>query len=185
LSDGYSSRGQVWAINNAYYNACSKQDVYFQHKPHISASPSPFHATFSPGKVSVYYELDWNSKAVRENIPAKITVYIRWAGGNIITRKDVTDQRGTIDIPVSGYVISKGKVYFEAEINDGTYVSNRVSLGVYARACPTGSTWTFQTGPGVSTPRGDCGYDANGNRCPVSAFSTSQNSYPLIRYTCL
>lgn len=159
LSGGYySGPGQIWVINNQYFNACSKKDVFFQNKPTINLSgastpfnltPASMNALYSQG-FPLYYEVDWNSKAVKESTPSTITLYSRYANSSrrdVVGTVQVYQQRGTVSIRPSGYIVSSGVVRFYAEINDGTYSTGEIHLGNYthstsmpsacAQACPS------------------------------------------------
>jgi hypothetical protein len=138
-----SGPGQVWVINREYYLACSKKDVYFQRKPYIG--PSGF-TSFNiingsmsldfPNGFPLYYEVDWNSKAVRENVPSTITLYARYetsGARDVVGTVQVSQQRGTVSIRPSGYMLSNGKIRFYAQVNDGTHSSDEVFLGTFTR----------------------------------------------------
>lgn len=171
------------APNNQYISKalCSKKNVFFQHKPHLSGSVTRSNA-------SLYYEVDWNSKASREQRSSKITVYAkteRGSGEQIISTTEVMTNRGSVNIPLSGFRVDQGKVYFTATINDGNYSSDRAHIGTHVPTCPTGLTWTVQSSPLGTSYANRCGIDQYSKQCPMSVIPTTPTQYPLLRFTCL
>lgn len=148
LHSGYVGGGQVWVINREYYNVCSKKDVFYQNKPHISPNgfSIPFNISAShlginfPSGLNFYYEVDWNSKTMVESIPAKITVYQYRQGSNkqVVGSAQVSNKSGTVAINPNGYSISQPST-FTVEINDGTFSSGELFLGNfnYVPSIPT------------------------------------------------
>jgi hypothetical protein len=205
---GYAGQqGQMWVMKNLPYvenvsriqdmknktpvsvriPPCSKKDVYFQNKPY--AGPTAyFNTTDVTYRVPIYFQLDPNSKAVREGVPAKITLHSVTRRGDAISTLNVTGQSGTV-LLTNLAPPDAGPVTFSVEINDGVYSSDRTAVGIYTPICRNkGYSWTFQTGPGISVdPNGTlaCGFDANGNVCPASVRPLTPYSYPLLQYTCL
>jgi hypothetical protein len=167
---------------------CSKKNVYFQNKPY--AGPTAYFDTTNPMMyVPIYFQLDANSKAVREGTQATITLHsITAKAGDAISTLKVSGQSGIVSLP-NRAPSNAGTVTFQVEVNDGTYNSDRTAVGIYRPICRyKGYSWTFQTGPGISVdPNGTiaCGFDANGNVCPASVTPLGRYSYPLLQYTCL
>jgi hypothetical protein len=167
---------------------CSKKDVYFQNKPY--AGPTAYFDNTNPIMyVPIYYQLDPNSKAVREGVQATITLHsVTAKAGDSISTLKVSGQSGTVSLP-NFAPRNAGTVTFSVEVNDGVYSSDRTAVGVYRPICRyRGYTWTYQTGPGVGgDPNGfaNCGWDANGNVCPGTVVPLGRYQYPLLQYTCL
>lgn len=166
---------------------CSKKDVLFQNKPY--AGPTAyFNTTDTTYRIPIYFQLDSNSKAVREGKPAKITLHSVTARGDSISTLNVTGQSGVVTL-TNLAPPDAGQVTFSVEVNDGVYSSDRTPVGIYTPICRyKGYSWTFQTGPGISVdPNGTiaCGFDANGHVCPASVTPLGRYSYPLLQYTCL
>lgn len=132
-------KNNSWPV--PYFPPCSQKDVFFQNKPHIG--PSGYNPSDITGKsmnvqlpygFPLYYEVDWNSKAINENVPSKITLYARYERSSrrdIVGTSTVSSQRGTLTLRASGYSIDYGTVKFYAEINDGNYSSDEIHVGNY------------------------------------------------------
>ncbi|WP_151034153.1 hypothetical protein [Cellvibrio sp. KY-GH-1] len=135
----YSGSGQIWAVNTAYYNICSKMDVSFQYAPHIQVNgySIPFNLYSAPSSLTFYYEVDYNSKAVRENLPVTIKVFAVLNGVSYTITNTSNGQRGTVvSYPFSFINLRYGeRVTLSAEVNDGTY-STKIYLGAVTNSSP-------------------------------------------------
>lgn len=119
---------------------CSKMDViYQQNKPHIQLNSHkiPFKLYSQINGLTFYFELDYNSKAIRENIPGTIKVYGTYNGSSFSLTSPLTGQRGNITLYPLSYISMRenDKAEFYADINDGTYTST-IYLGTVIKSTP-------------------------------------------------
>lgn len=141
-----SGQGQIWAINKAYSNDnCSWKEVNFQKRPFLQLNNinAPFYLYSPPSSLTFFYEMDYYSKSVQENIPAKLTIYGKVNGVSYTIPHNITSRRGTITTyPFSAIMLRDNEtVELHAELNDGTY-STSFYLGTVSKTTPvsTGSS---------------------------------------------
>ena len=188
-------QGTIWAMKNlpnvhtggpvanpdpvSLRPPCSKKDVHFQYRPSLNV------VSFNSQARSAVlgYEVDFESKAYRENVPAKIS--IKWSNAGktgIAAATTVNNQRGTVQIPNLQLSMDKGIFTLTATIFDGSYESNPITIGEISTPCNTGASTVFQVQPNQPTlnPTNLCG----GYHCPYSVTTIPNGPYPKLHYTC-
>ncbi|EIK46248.1 hypothetical protein O59_000270 [Cellvibrio sp. BR] len=151
------------SFSGEYY--CSKKEFFLQRRPYIG--PNGFSAPFNfsgflyarfPYGIPLYYELDWNSKAIKENRAAKITLYASTSshGKRTVSTINVTQQKGTVALSPSGYILNDGWITFSAEINDGVFSSGEIQLGKFLYIEPMPQQCGIDCPESLGWYRGQC-----------------------------
>lgn len=178
----YATAQQYYKNNSwpvPHFPPCSQKDIYFQDLPAVTSASVD---TYSRS-VSLAYEVDYNSKANRENIPSKIT--IKWTNGitaGIAATRTVDNRQGTISFPYLNLGTDTGIFKLTAVVFDGNFESNPIEIGSIATPCKTGASTTHQVQP--NTPQVDVSKLCGGYHCKANVTVIPSGPFPKLVYTC-